>query len=37
MSTSIITAVRDYFFNERGVVPGLASWRRRLPYPTLVA
>ena len=37
MSNSIIAAVRDFFLNERGVVPGLASWRRRLSYPTLAA
>jgi len=25
----IISRIRDYFFTERGAVPGLSSWRRR--------
>ncbi len=38
MSTLVLpTRIRDYFMNERGIVPGLASWRRRFHYPTRVA
>ena len=38
MSTNVLPSrIRDYFFAERGFVPGLASWRRRFTYPMRVA
>ena len=38
MSSIVLpTRVLDYVVNERGVVPGLAAWRRRFHYPTRVA
>ena len=38
MSTIVLpNRIRDYFLAERGVVPGLAEWRRRFAYPTRVA
>lgn len=32
-----ISRIRDIFLAERGVVPGLASWRRRSPAVALAA
>ena len=38
MSSIVLpTRIRDYFQSERGIVPGLAAWRRRFTYPTRVA
>jgi hypothetical protein len=36
-SFPLVSRIRDYFRSERGVVPGLAAWRRRLAYPALMA
>ena len=31
------TRILDYVLSERGIVPGLAAWRRRFHYPVAVA